>query len=86
MIYTSKNCGPCHVLKPQIKRVLKELGGKAQAVEIDIEIDQEIAKQAGVNGTPTIQLFLLKELKHQWQGVKQRSEFKDAIENLSKKQ
>tara|TARA_Y100001968_G_C19450716_1_gene768374 strand:+ start:1078 stop:2469 length:1392 start_codon:yes stop_codon:yes gene_type:complete len=86
VIYTSKNCGPCHVLKPQIKRVLKELGGKAQAVEIDIEIDQEIAKQAGVNGTPTIQLFLLKELKHQWQGVKQRSEFKDAIENLSKKQ
>ena len=82
VIYTSSNCGPCHVLKPQIKRVLEELEGKAQAVEIDIEIDQEIAKQAGVNGTPTIQLFLLKELKHQWKGVKQRSEFKNVISKL----
>ena len=79
VIYTSPSCGPCHVLKPQIKRVLNELEGKAQAVEIDIETDQEIAKQANIQGTPTIQLFLSKELKKQWKGVKQRSEFKDEI-------
>ena len=43
---------------------------------------QEIAKQAGVNGTPTVQLFYDKELKQQWRGVKQRSEFKDSIQSL----
>ena len=82
VIYTSSNCGPCHVLKPQLKRVLKELEGKAQAVEIDIESDIDIAKQAGINGTPTIQLFLLKDLKKEWKGVKQRSEFKNEITKL----
>jgi len=51
-------------------------------VEIDIEADQEIAQQAGVNGTPTVQLFFGKELKQQWRGVKQRSEFRSAIEAL----
>ena len=82
VVYTSPTCGPCHVLKPQLKRVLEELGGRAQGVEIDIDADQEIAQQAGVTGTPTVQLFFNKELQQQWQGVKQRREFKAAIEAL----
>ena len=82
VVYTSPSCGPCHVLKPQLKRVLEELGGRAQGVEIDIEADQEIAVQAGVSGTPTVQLFFSKELRQQWKGVKQRSEFRQAIEAL----
>jgi thioredoxin reductase (NADPH) len=82
VVYTSPTCGPCHVLKPQLKRVLDELGGRAQGVEIDIEADREIAEQAGVTGTPTVQLFFQKELKQQFRGVKQRSEFRSAIESL----
>ena len=54
MVYTSPTCGPCHVLKPQLKRVLDELGGRAQGVEIDIEADSAIAEQAGITGTPTV--------------------------------
>ena len=84
VIYSSPSCGPCHVLKPQLKRVLSELNGQAQGVEIDIEADQDIAEQAGVNGTPTVQLFYDKSLQQQWRGVKQRSEFKSAIEALIK--
>jgi len=82
VVYTSPSCGPCHVLKPQLKRVLHELEGRAQGVEIDIEADPEIAQQAGVSGTPTVQLFFGKEMKQQWRGVKQRSEFRTAIEAL----
>ncbi len=82
VVYTSPSCGPCHVLKPQLKRVLDELAGAAQGVEINIEADQEIADQAGVTGTPTVQLFQSKELKQTFRGVKQRSEFKAAIEAL----
>lgn len=82
VVYTSPTCGPCHVLKPQLKRVLADLEGQAQGVEIDIEADQEIATQAGITGTPTVQLFMNKELKSQWRGVKQRSEFRQAIDAL----
>ena len=82
VIYTSPTCGPCHVLKPQLQRVVSELDGAAQAVVIDIESDQAIAEQAGVNGTPTVQLFHQKAMVQQWKGVKQRSVFKSAIEAL----
>ncbi len=82
VVYTSPTCGPCHVLKPQLKRVLEELGGRAQGVEIDIDADNAIAQQAGVTGTPTVQLFFRKELKQQFRGVKQRSEFRAAIDEL----
>lgn len=82
VVYTSPTCGPCHVLKPQLKRVLTELEGQAQGIEIDIESDQEVASQAGITGTPTVQLFMNKELKNQWRGVKQRSEFRQALEAL----
>ena len=84
VIFSSPSCGPCHVLKPQLKRVIDELQGKVQGIEIDIDKDQEVAKQAGINGTPTVQLFKDKLLKKEWKGVKQRSEFKVAIENLLK--
>ena len=80
VVYTSPTCGPRHVLKPQLQRVINELDGQAQAVVIDIEADQNIAEQAGVNGTPTVQLFHNKVMVQQWRGVKQRSEFKAAIE------
>ena len=57
-------------------------GAACEVREIDIEAEQEIASQAGVTGTPTVQLFLNKELKQSFKGVKQRSEFKAAIEAL----
>ena len=82
VIYTSSSCGPCHILKPQLHRVLNESNGKAIGVEIDIENDQDIAKQAEVSGTPTVHLFKNKELKKLWKGVKQRSEYKSALDLL----
>jgi len=84
VIFSSPSCGPCHVLKPQLKRVINELDGEVQGIEIDIDRDQDIAKQAGINGTPTVQLFKDKLLKREWKGVKQRSEFKNAIKTLIK--
>ena len=82
VIYTSSGCGPCHILKPQLFRVLNESKGKAIGVEIDIEYDIDIAKQAEVSGTPTVHLFKNKELKKQWKGVKSRSEYKSALDQL----
>jgi len=84
VIYTSSSCGPCHILKPQLHRVLNESKGKAIGVEIDIEYDEDIAKQAEVSGTPTVHLFKNKELKKQWKGVKSRSEYKSALDKLIK--
>ena len=78
--YVSPTCGPCRTLKPILSKVVDEYEGKIHFVEIDIEADPEIAKQAGVTGTPTIQFFKDKELVKQLKGVKQKSEFRGIID------
>jgi thioredoxin reductase (NADPH) len=77
--YVSPGCGPCHTLKPILNKVVDEFDGKIHFVEIDIDKDREIAENAGVTGTPTIQLFKNKELIKEVKGVKQKSEYRQLI-------
>jgi len=63
-------CGCIH-LKPILNKV-DEFDGKIHFVEIDIEQDRDIAEQAGVAGTPTIQ-FKNKELLNQSKASSQRA-------------
>ena len=48
-------------------------------VEIDIEQDSQIAEAAGVQSTPTIQMFKAKERIHHLPGVKMKSEYRNLI-------
>ncbi len=79
--YVSPGCGPCHTLKPILNKVVDEFDGKIHFVEIDIDKDRDIAENAGVTGTPTIQLFKNKELLKEVKGVKQKSEYRQLIES-----
>jgi thioredoxin reductase (NADPH) len=80
VLYTSPTCGPCRSLKPIFNSVVQEYTGKVHYVEIDIEQDPEIAEAAGVNGTPTMQLFRDKERVQNVPGVKQKSQYRQMIE------
>jgi thioredoxin reductase (NADPH) len=79
--YVAPGCGPCHTLKPILNKVVDEFDGKIHFVEIDIDKDRQIAENAGVSGTPTIQFFKNKELLHEVKGVKQKSEYRKLIES-----
>jgi thioredoxin reductase (NADPH) len=80
--FVSPSCGPCRTLKPILNKVVDEFDGKIHFVEIDIEEDKEIAATAGVVGTPTIQIFKDKEFLHEVKGVKQKSEYRQLINNF----
>ncbi len=77
--YVSPHCGPCHTLKPILDKVIDEFEGKIHFVEIDIEQDPEIAKTAGVIGTPMLQFFKHKDLVAESKGVKQKSYYRQLI-------
>ncbi|MBD2500359.1 thioredoxin-disulfide reductase [Anabaena azotica] len=79
--YVSPGCGPCHTLKPILNKVVDEFDGKIHFVEIDIDKDRDIAENAGVTGTPTVQFFKDKELVKEVKGVKQKSEYRQLIES-----
>lgn len=78
--YVSPNCGPCHTLKPILNKVVDEYEGKIHFVEVDIEAEPEIAENAMVTGTPTVQFFKDKEILDQLKGLKQKSEYRQMIE------
>ena len=70
-------------------KVLDEYPDDIDYVEIDIVQDQEMAEAGGVTGTPTVQLFYEKELKHHLPGVKMKSDyrklFNEILEEAGKK-
>ncbi|WP_218079336.1 thioredoxin-disulfide reductase [Anthocerotibacter panamensis] len=80
--YVAPGCGPCHVLKPILKKAVDEFTGKMHLVEIDIAAEPEIAQQAGVRGTPTLQFFKNTELMTQTMGMKQRKELIGLIQKF----
>lgn len=78
--YASPQCGPCHTLKPILNKVVDEFEGKIHYIEIDIEQDPDIAEAAGVVGTPTIQFFKNKDKVEELKGIKQKSQYRQVIE------
>ena len=79
--YVSPGCGPCHTLKPILNKVVDEFDGRIHFVEIDIEKDRDISENAGVTGTPTIQLFKNQELLVESKGIKPKSQYRQLIES-----
>ncbi len=77
--YTAPTCGPCRMLKPILNKVAEEFSGQICTVEIDIAAESAIAEGAGVIGTPTVQFFKKKALLGEMRGVKQKSEYREAI-------
>lgn len=79
--YISPGCGPCHTLKPILNKIADEFDGRIHFVEIDIDKDRDIAENAGVTGTPTIQFFRDQELLTELKGIKPKSHYRELIEN-----
>lgn len=78
--YASPTCGPCHTLKPILNKLVDEFDGQIHYIEIDITEDPDIAESAGVTGTPTVQFFKDKALVGELKGVKQKSQYRQAIQ------
>jgi len=78
--YVGPNCGLCATLKPILDGVIDEYADQVHLVEIDIADEPEIAENAMVTGTPTVQFFRNKEIVDQLRGVKQKSEYRQRIE------
>jgi thioredoxin 1 len=72
-------CGPCKMLSPVLKQVKDTLGDRIMILKIDVDKNQELAKQMEVRGVPT--LFLYQESKQLWRqsGVLSKEEIINTI-------
>ncbi len=78
--YASCDCGPCHILKPILDKIVAEFAGQIHYVEIDIQKDKEVVAEAGIVGTPTVQFFKHKELLGEIKGLRQKNYYREAIQ------
>lgn len=46
-------CGPCHVMAPVLEEIKKELAGKVEIEEINVDENQAKASEHGVMSIPT---------------------------------
>jgi len=50
-------CQPCKILSPALERVTEEAEGAFELVKVDVDANQALAKQYGVQGIPTVIAF-----------------------------
>ena len=57
-------CGPCKMIKPRLLDVAERIGDQAKIVEVDIDIEKELAERFHIQSVPTLIIF--KDGKQRW--------------------
>lgn len=73
-------CGPCKVLKPRVKNIIKQKSDVVELLDIDVDKNAAVANYMNVSGIPL--LILYKQGKEVWRklGLAEESEIAQAIE------
>jgi thioredoxin 1 len=50
-------CGPCKTMAPVIQEVGRQMSGKARVLKINVEKNQQLAYQYGIQAVPTFAIF-----------------------------
>lgn len=81
--FSAEWCGPCKMMAPILKDVAGQLGDSVRILKIDVDKNQQLAAQVGVQGVPT--LILYKNGKQVWRqsGVVQANQLAGIIRQHS---
>lgn len=74
-------CGPCQIQLPIVEELANELNGQANIAKVNVDDEQVLAVQFGVQSIPTLLLFKDGELVEQMVGLNSKSVLKDKILN-----
>lgn len=50
-------CGPCKQLGPALEKVVRQMNGAVRLVKIDVDKNQQLAAQLGIQSVPTVYAF-----------------------------
>ena len=62
-------CGPCKTLGPALERVAEDHDGAFQLVKVDVDSNQQLAMQFGIQSIPTVVAFRDGQLVSQFTGA-----------------
>ena len=72
-------CGPCKMLGPVISQIADEYEGKVKVGKVNVDEEEELAAQYGIQSIPTVLLFKGGEVVEQSLGFKPKAFFEGLI-------
>ncbi len=73
-------CGPCKMIAPTIEELASDYEGKARIGKVDIDQNQEVAMQHGIQAIPTLLLFKNGQVVQRFQGVSPKEKLAEALD------
>lgn len=73
-------CGPCRAIAPIVEEIAHELAGRLKVAKLDVDQNQELALQYGVQSIPTLILFKNGKEVERWIGYMSKSKLLSKIE------
>lgn len=73
-------CGPCKMIAPTIEELASDYEGKARIGKVDIDQNQEVAMQHGIQAIPTILVFKGGKVVQRFQGVSPKEKLVEALD------
>jgi len=70
-------CGPCKMLAPIVERLAAET--EAGVAKVDVDVNQQLAADYGVQGVPTLVLFVNGEQVKKMVGVQSEDQLRSLI-------
>ncbi|MGW6912266.1 tetratricopeptide repeat protein [Kitasatospora sp. NPDC054939] len=75
-------CGPCKQLSPILERLAEEYAGRIVLAKIDVEANQLIAQQFGIQGIPAVMAVVAGQLVPLFQGAESEANVRKVLEQL----
>ncbi|MDH6112847.1 putative thioredoxin [Kitasatospora sp. MAP12-15] len=75
-------CGPCKQLSPILERLAEEYAGRIVLAKIDVDSNQLIAEQFGIQGIPAVMAVVAGQLVPLFQGAENEANVRKIIDQL----
>ena len=75
-------CGPCKMLAPTIDKLAEKYDGKVIVGKVDVDEEQELARQFGVMSIPTVVLFKDGKEVQRTVGVQPQAAFERLVDDI----
>jgi len=75
-------CGPCKQLSPILERLAEEYSGRIVLAKIDVDANQLIAQQFGIQGIPAVMAVVAGQLVPLFQGAENEANVRKILDQL----
>ncbi len=72
-------CGPCKTIAPLLEQIAEEQSGKLRVAKVNVDDNQGLARQFGVQSIPTMILFKDGQEAHRIVGAKGKTQLLDDL-------